>query len=124
MIHFTLASAIAQELPSLLTGKPPSSPSSSLGTANWAAPPQALLLGGAYQDEDIDRLEQLIESIEGAAKIPWLRVDVGNKPPPQLQDPEQVREYGLSVASRMKMKLGELSADGKLGHGNGNIYLV
>ncbi|KAF3767913.1 hypothetical protein M406DRAFT_355759 [Cryphonectria parasitica EP155] len=127
VIHFTLASAVKEELPLLLTNKPPANPSSTLGTGHWSAdrPPQALLLGGAYQDADIESLTALVGATEGAVQIPWLRVDTRNKAPPLQQPTEaELREYGMDVARRMKEMLGQLGAEGKLGPGNGRVYLV
>lgn len=127
VIHFTLASAIADELPSLLTGKTPPNPKSSLGTRNWSEPPRALLLGGAYQQEDIERLQKVANGTEGAAVIPWLRVDsTKGKPPPSIasSDDHIRKAYASAIVHRLKAKLNELHAEGKLQVGQGGIYLV
>lgn len=109
----------------MLSGKPPANPSSSLGTGNWSAPPRALLLGGAYQAEDIEKLRKLVNETEGAAKIPWLRADIGQGAPVSMKPTEaQAKEYGMKVSKRMKDKLNALDAEGKLGEGNDEIYLV
>lgn len=120
-----MITAITEELPVLLTGKPPSAPSSTVGSGNWSDPPRALLLGGAYQDDDIERLQKLVQASDGAAKIPWLRVDVSKRAPP-AQDPDenQAREYGMDVARRMKETLNKLDVEGKLGQGNDGVYKV
>ncbi|CAN8097792.1 unnamed protein product [Discula destructiva] len=125
VVHFTLFSAVNTELPQLLAGHPPDAPSSTIGTGKWAAPPQALLLGGAYQDADIERLQKLVEDTEGAAQIPWLRVDSSKMAPPAgMEDVEKVREYGVAITERMKAMLEKLRAEGKLGQGNAGVYLV
>lgn len=125
VIHFILLQAVTTELPAVLSGKPPAKPSSSLGTGNWSAPPRALLLGGAYQNEDIEKLQKLVNETEGAVKIPWLRVDSSKGPPPSQAPTEaQAREYGAKVSNRMKERLHALEAEGKLVEGNGEVYLV
>ncbi|KAG8158027.1 hypothetical protein KVR01_012299 [Diaporthe batatas] len=127
VIHMTLASSIKDELPFLLKGQAPPNPSTTLGTGNWSSPPQALLIGGAYQDKDIEEIVRLVEGINGALEIPWLRLDVtkteGPGPPPN-PTPEQAAVYGKIVVQRMKDGLSNLKKEGKLGPGNGGIHLV
>lgn len=122
-----MATAINEELPFLLSGRAPPSPSSTVGTGNWSTPPQALLLGGAYGDEDIDAMMKSVDQMDGAAKIPWLRLDRTKStlppPPPQLND-EQAKLYGMDIATRMKKTLDQLKSEGKLGPGNSGIHLV
>lgn len=123
----TLASSIKDELPFLLKGQAPPNPSTTLGSGNWSSPPQALLIGGAYQDKDIDEIVKLVEGIDGALDIPWLRVDVTRTqgPGPSANPtPEQAAAYGKIVVQRMKDCLGKLKEEGKLGQGNSGINLV
>ncbi|KAL1869344.1 hypothetical protein Daus18300_005556 [Diaporthe australafricana] len=126
VIHVTLAASITDELPFLLTGNAPPNPSSTAGSGNWSSPPQALIIGGAYQDKDIEEVIKLAESTPGAAEIPWLRVDARKTqdPPPEQPTEEQAAVYGKAVVKRMKEGLGKLKEEGKLGPGNGGVHLV
>jgi hypothetical protein len=117
-VHFTLAASIESELPALLTNKPPESPSSTLGSGDWTVPPRAFLLGGAYTDEDIQRLKELLEGTLGVRSIPWLRVD-SSKPSPPIGP-----EYAVAVVARFKEVLKKLEAEGKLNEDDGGVYLV
>ncbi|KAI3394956.1 hypothetical protein diail_2063 [Diaporthe ilicicola] len=125
VIHFTLSTSIMDELPFLLTGKVPPNPSSTLGSGNWSSPPRALLIGGAYQDKDVEEVIKLAKSTDGAVEIPWLRVDNTKMqtPPPEPTE-EQAAAYGKAIVRRMKEGLGRLKEEGKLGQGNGGVHLV
>jgi hypothetical protein len=117
VVHFTLASAIENELPLLLQNKVPEPASSSLGTGNWSAPPRALLIGGAYTDDDVASLRKLIDETEGnVRRIPWLRVD-SSKPAPPLGP-----EYGKAVVERAREALKRLEGEGKLTEDDGEVY--
>jgi hypothetical protein len=118
VIHFTLAAAIDHELPLLLVGQTPDPPSSELGTGNWDEPPRALLLGGAYGDEDIARLQKLVDDTPDARRIPWLRVDSTKK------GPSPGPEYAIWVVSRLQEVLKKLEAEGKLNGEDSGVYLV
>lgn len=125
VIHFTFASSIMDELPYLLKGGVPPNPSSTLGSGNWSSPPQALLIGGAYQDKDVEEVVRLAEGTEGAMEIPWLRIDSGKMQPPSGQPtPDQAAAYGKAIVQRFKDGLHKLKEEGKLGLGKGGIYLV
>lgn len=123
----TLAASIKDELPFVLKGQAPPNPSTTFGSGNWSSPPQALLIGGAYQDKDIDELVKLVEGIDGALEIPWLRIDTTKTEgpgPSSNPTPEQAAAYGKVVVQRMKDGLGKLKEEGKLGPGNGGIHLI
>lgn len=125
VIHFTFASAIMEELPYLLKGGAPPNPSSTLGSGNWSSPPQALLIGGAYQDKDVEEVVKLAKSTDGAMEIPWLRIDSGKMQAPTGQPtPEEAEKYGKAIVQRFKEGLTKLKEEGKLGQGKGGIYLV
>lgn len=125
VIHFTFASSIMDELPYLLKGSAPPNPSSTLGSGNWSSPPQALLIGGAYKDKDVEEVVKLAERTEGAMDIPWLRIDSGKMQPPSGEPtPEQAMAYGKAIVQRFKEGLHKLKEEGKLGQGKSGIYLV
>jgi hypothetical protein len=124
VVHFTLASAIEDELPRLLRNDPPASPSSTLGTGNWATPPRALLIGGAYSDEAVAELRALVARAEapGVRGIPWLRVDTGKTAADAAAQGPPGPEYGAQVAARAKEALARLEAEGKLVGGESETY--
>lgn len=127
VIQIALIRSIKDELPFLLKGSPPPNPSSTSGSGNWSSPPQALLLGGGYQDKDIEEIVEIAKSTDGAMEIPWLRVDVRKTqgpPPPAEPTEEQAAVYGKGIAQRMKDALNRLREEGRLGQGNGGIHLV
>lgn len=113
------------ELPYLLKGTVPPNPSSTLGSGNWSSPPQALLIGGAYQDKDVEDVVKLAKSTDGAMEIPWLRIDSRKmKPPTGEPTPEEAAAYGKAIVQRFKDGLDKLKQEGKLGQGKSGIYLV
>lgn len=126
VIHFTLAGSLADELPTLLTGKAPATASNStIGTGNFAAPPQALLLGAGFEQADIDKLKALAESTPGAVQIPWLWIDVSKGDAPTGKPTEEeIKAIGEKVAKRMKDTLDKLKAEGKLGNGNPGVHMI
>jgi hypothetical protein len=120
VIHFTLAAAVGAELPLLLRGEVPDPPSSRIGSGNWSEPPRAPVLGGAYEDEDIARLEKLVEGMTPAARrIPWIRIA-----PPKPGGPPLGPAYALEVVARCKDGLKKLEAQGKLVEGEGGVHVV
>lgn len=126
VIHFTLAGALADELPALLTSKAPATASNrTIGTGNYAAPPQALLLGAGFAQADISALRALAEGTPGAVQIPWLWIDASKGDAPAGQPTEEeIRAIGAKVAQRMKETLETLRAEGKLGDGHSGVHMV
>lgn len=126
MIHFTLSASIAEELPTLLTGKPPANPSNStIGTGNFAAPPQALIIGAGFGEADINALQALAEGTPDAVQIPWLWMDASKEDEPKGKPTEEeMKAIGMKVAARMKEALNKLKADSKLGNGNSGLHMV
>lgn len=125
MIQFTLAASLADELPSLLTGKAPANPSNgTIGTGNFVAPPQALMMGG-FRQEDVDKLKALAEGTPGAVKIPWLWMDNSKGDAPTgTPSADEAKAIGVKVAARMQAALDKLRAEGKLGDGNPGVHMV
>jgi hypothetical protein len=105
--HFVLAQASNFEIPTLLAGKKLDSPSSDLGTGNDEIPAKALILGGAYHDDDVLALQELVEKA-GGRHVAWLRVDsktIGEMNPP---------DYAAEVGKRAKARVLKLEEEGKL----------
>lgn len=121
VIHFTPVASITDELPHILTGKAPLNPSSTIGSGNWSSSPRALVLGGTYTDELVDKILELVKNVPGAADIPWIRLE--NKVSGELTE-EQAAAYGKQVVRRVKQGLDKLEKERKLAQDNKGIYLV
>lgn len=100
-----------------MKGEVPAEPSSTIGSGNWATPPQALIFGGGYSDEDIEEVQKLIEQTPGVRRIPWIRVDKT-----KTVGAPGTREYAMGITKRIKDLLAKLSDEGKLGDGQGGLY--
>lgn len=118
VVHFILtAEAAAEELPAVFKGQLPEPRSSSIGTGNVALIPKAVVLGGAYTDEDFALMHQAVSSQDQARAVVWLRQD-SSKPAPPLGP-----EYGKAMVARVKETLVVLEKDGKLdGHVGGTYW--
>jgi hypothetical protein len=82
-----------------------------LGSRNYSRPPQAVLVGGGYDEEAVDKMRTAVASTQGTRKVPWVRPDLEKTragPTPGTE------EYSKSVASRMRETLKTLERDGKL----------
>lgn len=111
VIHVSLFANIDNELPLLLKNQLPEKPSSNLGSGNWAVPPAAIVFGGAYDDETIDRLQKLIANTDGAREIPWLRVD-STKPRSAVPGSP---EYASLICQQTKDLLAAFRSQDRLG---------
>lgn len=102
--------AAISEIPTLLQGQLPVSPTSTLGTGNVSVRPKAIVLGGAFVEtfEDVKREveKQMVEI--GGSKIAWCMHDA-SKPHPPIGP-----EYGKAVLERCRELLGRLRDGGKL----------
>ncbi|PSR85721.1 hypothetical protein BD289DRAFT_453124 [Coniella lustricola] len=124
VIHVALAANIENELPLLLQNKIPEDDkrSSFLGSGNWSTPPKAVVFGGAFTDDLIEKLQKLVAETKGSRNIPWLRVNakiVGPAP--------GTPEYAISVSLKVKEALQRFEAEGKLdvdGEGPGEVLWV
>ncbi|KAI5477146.1 hypothetical protein MNV49_006802 [Pseudohyphozyma bogoriensis] len=106
-----------EHLPLLLSNQappPPKNPARQLGTQDYSSPPQAILLGGGYEDSDIEVLRKACR--DTTQKVPWLKCD------PSVPTPPLGPEYGKAVVERAKKRLRELREEGKLGKEDG-IFL-
>lgn len=135
VIHFTKSSVIESELPRILQFKNsslphplsdpavPSSSSSSpspLFASAFLRPgnnttrgniPQALLLGAAFSDSEIAKLQALVKSMPGTMKIPWVRADPNKS---NLNPRVEGDAYRAEVVGRLKDGLARLKQEGRL----------
>ncbi|KAK1750129.1 hypothetical protein QBC47DRAFT_394651 [Echria macrotheca] len=111
VVQMILGKAAKEELPIYLRGEIPATKSSQLGSNNWAVPPRAILIGGAFNDAEVAELRQTVVDAGATRKIPWLHVD-HNKPRPVIVGNEA--QYGDSIAQRFKDALNRLRDEGRL----------
>ncbi|KAG4418694.1 hypothetical protein IFR04_008139 [Cadophora malorum] len=110
VIHVILStSAGVSDLPKLLAGQtPPTQDSDNIGTQNYSQAPQAVVLGGGYDDEAVKTIRKACESVSTGEKgVPWLRPD-SSIPVPPLGP-----KYGAAMVSRVKTALRELEEEGR-----------
>ncbi|KXH60045.1 hypothetical protein CSAL01_05506 [Colletotrichum salicis] len=114
VIHFITSPASgAVIIPALLTSKTTTLPqhpdTSTIGSGNYASPPRAVVLGGAFDEEAVKMLQKaVVEQGTASRKIPWLRHDESKAAPPPGP------EYGKAMVARVREKLGLLEGEGKL----------
>ncbi|KAH9219682.1 hypothetical protein DL95DRAFT_330978 [Leptodontidium sp. 2 PMI_412] len=111
VIHVILStSAGVSDLPKLLAGKTPSiQDAGNIGTQNYSQAPQAVVLGGGFDDEAVKTIRAACESVSNGEKgIPWLRPD-SSVPVPPLGP-----KYGAAMVSRVKNALRELEEEGRV----------
>ncbi|KXH36746.1 hypothetical protein CSIM01_03140 [Colletotrichum simmondsii] len=119
VIHFvTTPASGALIIPALLTSSPPPQhpDTSTIGSGNYASPPRAIVLGGAFDEEAVKSLQNAVVEQGAAAasrKVPWLRHDGSKAAPPPGP------EYGKAMVARVREKLGLLEVEGKLDGGYG-----
>ncbi|KAI6350976.1 hypothetical protein MCOR25_010239 [Pyricularia grisea] len=133
VVHFTLVEHVENELPLLLNGERPSPLNNSVvAPGKWepeSNPPAALLLGGAYTDEMVQKLraslgygpddEDEAASSPAGRKIPWVKIDSAKSTLSPL-DPG----YPADVVRRLKEAVLKLQAEGKLDGKHGGLYAV
>ena len=111
--------ATIAEIPAILRGQTPSSPSSTLGSGDYSRRPVAVILGGGYTDV-FDQVHEGVEaafSPEGRSSgVAWLRFDP-DKPMPPLGP-----EYAAQALRRLRDTLAGLVEGGKLGNGETAVY--
>ncbi|SPO03275.1 uncharacterized protein DNG_05957 [Cephalotrichum gorgonifer] len=118
VVHFVIGpEAAISEVPVILNGQIPPNPSSTLGSGNLSERPVAFALGGAFA-ETFDQVHDEVEKEFGASGsgLAWLRHDWSTPAPPLGP------EYADAIVQRIKDRLAQLKADGKLG-GQTDVYL-
>ncbi|KAK1633418.1 hypothetical protein BDP81DRAFT_397306 [Colletotrichum phormii] len=114
VIHFITSPASgAVIIPALLASKTTTLPqhpdTSTIGSGNYASPPRAVVLGGAFDEEAVKMLQKAVaEQGTASRKIPWLRHDGSKAAPPPGP------EYGKAMVARVRERLGLLEGEGKL----------
>ena len=92
---------------------------SGLGSKDFSRLPKAVILGGGYDDEAIEKLRQAVIMSEGTVKVPWLKAD----PKKTEQGPVPGTEnYAISAALRVKEALRTLQATKRLDDHEDGIY--
>ncbi|TLD18464.1 hypothetical protein PspLS_10340 [Pyricularia sp. CBS 133598] len=134
VVHFTLAEDFDKEMHLLLKGQRPNPLNNSVvAPGKWepeSNPPAALLLGGAYTEDMVQKLRASLgygPDDEAAAtgssparrKIPWIKIDSA-KSSFEPRDPE----YPADVVRRLKEAVLKLQAEGKLDGRHGGLYSV
>ncbi|KAI2602098.1 hypothetical protein GGR54DRAFT_553251 [Hypoxylon sp. NC1633] len=106
VIHFIMTpEAGIVQIPAILKGEQAPPSHSELGSKDYSELPVAIILGGGYDDADI---EVMIKASAGIKPMPWLRPDL-TKPAPPLGP-----EYGKALVARIKELLAELQKEGKM----------
>lgn len=105
--------ACVAEIPTILNGHTPASPSSILGSGNHSDRPVAIIIGGGYS-EDFDMVFDSVERTfaHTGSGVAWLRTDMGGPEPDTMEN-----SYAIAAAQRMKVLLTKLRDEGKLGSG-------
>lgn len=109
MIHFCCSvEAACAELPRLLSNEAPApAEDNEVGTHNYSAIPQAVLVGRTYTD---DKLQAVQDACKGKGAISW--VVPGE---PAKKDETIAAGHAVRVATNMKNVLNDLSATGQMG---------
>ncbi|KAI1464512.1 uncharacterized protein F4812DRAFT_157417 [Daldinia caldariorum] len=125
VILFCLGSKpTAAELPFILRGIPPPSPSSSLGTGSYSSTPYAVIMGAAWSAEDVASVKAAID--QNTMPPPFPSAFVDTNPNPLLRAPILLRndtsrptpkppspEYAAQLVVRIRACLGTLLAGEK-----------
>lgn len=112
VVQFVLAGESGSVIvPAVLSGQspPPHPDTSTLGTGNHSRTPQAVLLGGAFDDAAIAALRNAVQDAPEARRVPWIGQDFTIDAPP-VTSPEYIK----AVVQRSKDKLSQLEREGKL----------
>lgn len=107
VIHFVMTvEAGKTQIKAIFEGdqSPPSD--SELGSKVYTQKPTAVILGGAFTDENIT---EMMEATAHIHPIPWLRPDKSKSTPPPGP------EYGKAMVARIKERIPQLEKDGKMG---------
>jgi len=112
VVHFVLAGESGTEIiPPLLLGQlPPSHPElSTIGSGSYSQVPQAVVLGGAFDDESVAALRDAVSRVAGTRKVPWIRQDKEKTKIPVMSP-----GYIPDVIARSKEAVTKLAKEGKL----------
>ncbi|GKU07050.1 hypothetical protein FLAG1_09883 [Fusarium langsethiae] len=119
VVHFILPGESGKVIiPELLRGNPPPShpDTSAIGSGNYAQVPEAVVLGGAFEDNDIEALRDAVKAVDGARGVAWVRQDT-TQPAPPVTSPE----YPKLMTRRTKESIIQLHKNTKLDGKNDRI---
>ncbi|OBT72656.1 hypothetical protein VF21_08575 [Pseudogymnoascus sp. 05NY08] len=110
-IHVVFSAAAgAKDIPTILSGQaPPATDETNVGTGNYTRKADAIIVGGAYGDEQFNEMRNSCAELPGNGGVAWLRLNMSTPTPPLGP------EYGKAVVERCKACLKELELGGKLG---------
>ncbi|KFZ09542.1 hypothetical protein V502_08685 [Pseudogymnoascus sp. VKM F-4520 (FW-2644)] len=117
-IHVVFSAAAgAKDIPLLLSGQtPPVADEPNVGTGNFSKKADAIITGGAYDDEKFNKMRDACAELPGNGGIPWLRPNMSTPTPPIGL------AYGKAMVERCKTCLKELELGGKLGSDGTYFY--
>ena len=90
-----------------------------MGSKDFSRLPEAVILGGGYDDQAIAELRQAVSMSEGTAKVPWLKADpkkTEHGPVPGTDD------YAISAALRVKEAMKTIQATKRLDEHEDGIF--
>lgn len=97
----------------------PANHNDNLGSQNYGQAPVAVAMGGAFDDEAFDQINDACKAVEGVKQVPWLRLDK-TKPPTtgqaavgQAPTPEMFEAFAEGTAKRVKDCLGREDVKGE-----------
>ncbi|KAM0497338.1 hypothetical protein ACHAP8_006829 [Fusarium lateritium] len=112
VVHFILPGESGKLIiPELLRGNPPPShpDTSKIGSGNYTQIPEAVVLGGAFEETDIEAFRDAVKAVDGTRGVAWVRQD-STQPAPPVTSPE----YPKLMTKRTKESIIRLHKDVKL----------
>lgn len=109
VIHFIMSKEAGHaELPILLSGKEPQPASTNeVGSHDYTKPPQAVILGRGFNDNDIEFLRK---TCEGVSAVPWIKSG-----PKKLSDMTFSANYAAATVEKIKVVLAGLKEGDGMG---------
>ncbi|KAI0378229.1 hypothetical protein F5Y04DRAFT_165396 [Hypomontagnella monticulosa] len=120
VILFCIGSqATAAEVPYILKGTAPPTQSSFIGSGNYSTPPVAVVMGRAWDAEDVALVHGALRSTPGTPTPPVILRNDTSVPAPEPPAPE----YAVQLIRRMRETLGKVVAGEELpGPGEGVVW--
>lgn len=113
VIHFLgSVEAASSELPLLLTGKRPENPSfGNLGTQDYSAKPQAIVVGSYFTNAMVDEVR---EKCGRALSVPWMTAGVDEEQrDAMLEQPPDPETYAPLASKLLKEVMGRVRSECK-----------
>ncbi|RDL36462.1 Uncharacterized protein BP5553_05814 [Venustampulla echinocandica] len=119
VVHLCLTPEAGKiEIPAILKQEPVTT-DVELGSKNYETIPKAIIVGGGYNDEDLDVLRRSCQTAK-TPLVPWLRPDL-NKPTPPL-GPEVLFKYGKALVERIKLLIKQMEKENKLNGSTDEVF--